>query len=81
MFWTLDKNREELERVYDVRISKPAMSVNLAKMKIHYKRPRPTHILADKEKQAEYKKNSKFSENKAEQNPDIKVFFFDKYLV
>ncbi|GAB1365272.1 hypothetical protein MASR1M36_23200 [Candidatus Cloacimonadaceae bacterium] len=65
MFWTLDKLRKELERVYDVRISKPAMSVNLAKMKIHYKRPRPTHILADKEKQAEYKKNSKFSENKS----------------
>ena len=56
VFWTLDRLRGELERVYGVKISKPAMSVNLAKIKIRYRRPRPTHIMADKEKQAEYKK-------------------------
>lgn len=32
--WTLDKLRAELERVYSVKISKPALSVNLAKMNI-----------------------------------------------
>jgi len=64
VFWTLDKLRNELGRVYGVRISKPAMSVNLSKMKVRYKRPRPTHIMADKEKQAEYKKNSKLPEGK-----------------
>ncbi len=56
VFWTLDRLRCELERVYSVKISKPAMSVNLAKMKIRFRRPRPTHIMADKEKQEEYKK-------------------------
>lgn len=56
VFWTLDRLRGELERVYGVKISKPALSVNLAKMKIRFKRPRPTHIMADVEKQAEYKK-------------------------
>ncbi|MDP2172530.1 MAG: helix-turn-helix domain-containing protein [Candidatus Cloacimonadaceae bacterium] len=56
VFWTLDKLRGELERVYGVKISKPALSVNLSNMKLRYKRPRPTHIKADKEKQAEYKK-------------------------
>ncbi len=65
VFWTLDKLRAELERVYAVKISKPALSVNLAKMKIRFKRPRPTHIMADKEKQAEYKKNSKLPEGKS----------------
>ncbi len=64
VYWTLDRLRAEIERVYDVKISKPAMSVNLAKMKIRFKRPRPTHIMADKEKQAEYKKNSKQLEGK-----------------
>lgn len=64
VFWTLDKLRAELERVYSVKISKPAMSVNLAKMKIRFKRPRPTHIMADKEKQSEYKKNSRLLEDK-----------------
>jgi transposase len=59
------KLRAELERVYAVKISKPALSVNLAKMKIRFKRPRPTHIMADKEKQAEYKKNSKLPEGKS----------------
>lgn len=59
VFWTLDRLRGELERVYSVKISKPAMSVNLAKMKVRFRRPRPTHVMADKEKQAEYKKNSK----------------------
>ncbi len=29
--WTLDKLRAELERVYSVKISKSALSVNLAK--------------------------------------------------
>lgn len=57
VLWTLDRLRGELERVYGVKISKPAMSVNMAKMKIRFRRPRPTHIMADKEKQAEYKKN------------------------
>ncbi len=64
VFWTLDKLRGELEKVYNVKISKPAMSVNLAKMKVRFKRPRPTHIMADKEKQTEYKKNSKLPEGK-----------------
>ena len=32
--WTLDKLRAELEKVYSVKISKPALSVNLAKMNI-----------------------------------------------
>jgi len=64
MFWTLDKLRKELERVYNIQISKSAMSVNLSKMKVKFKRPRPTHIKADKEKQAEYKKNSKLPETK-----------------
>jgi len=64
-FWTLDRLRGELEKVYSVKISKPAMSVNLAKMKIKFKRPRPTHIMADNEKQAEYKKNSKSPEGKS----------------
>ena len=32
--WTLDKLRAELERVYSVKISKSALSVNLAKMNI-----------------------------------------------
>lgn len=48
--WTLDRLRGELERVYGVKISKPAMSVNLAKMKISFRRPQPTHVMADKEK-------------------------------
>jgi len=61
VFWTLDRLRKELERVYNVKISKPAMSVNLAKMKVRYKRPRPTHVLADKEKQTEYKKKLKIT--------------------
>ncbi|MCK9557679.1 MAG: helix-turn-helix domain-containing protein [Candidatus Cloacimonetes bacterium] len=61
VFWTLDRLRGELERAYGVKISKPAMSVNLAKMKIRFKRPRPTHIMADKEKQAEYKKKLKIT--------------------
>lgn len=65
VFWTLDKLRGELERVYSVKISKPTMSVNLAKMKIGFRRPRPTNIMADKEKQEEYKKNSKFPERKS----------------
>jgi len=39
--------------------------MNLAKMKIRFKRPRPTHIMADKEKQEEYKKNSKSPEGKS----------------
>jgi len=60
--WTLDKLRRELERVYGVKISKSAMSVNLAKMKISFRRPRPTHIKADKEKQADFKKNSRLPE-------------------
>lgn len=64
VFWTLDKLRLELEKVYNVKISKPAMSVNLAKMKVRFKRPRPSHIMADKEKQAEFKKNSKLPEGK-----------------
>jgi transposase len=65
ILWTLDRLRGELERVFGVEISKPAMSVNLAKMKISFKRPRPTHIMADKGKQAEYKKNSKLPEGKS----------------
>lgn len=64
-FWTLDRLREELEKVYSVQISKPAMSVNLAKMKIKFKRLRPTHIIADKGKQDEYKKNSRSPEGKS----------------
>lgn len=62
VLWTLDRLRGELKRVYGIEISKSAMSVNLAKMKISFRRPRPTHIMADKEKQAEYKKNSKLPE-------------------
>ena len=53
VFWTLDKLRGELEEVYNVKISKPAMSVNLVKMKVRFRRHRPTHIMADKEKQTE----------------------------
>jgi transposase len=57
VFWTLDKLRGELESICSLKISKPALSVNLAKMKIRFKRPRPTHALGNKELQAEYKKN------------------------
>jgi transposase len=64
VFWTLDRLRSEIETVYNVKISKSAMSVNLAKMKVRFKRPRPTHLKADKEKQAEYKKNSKLPETR-----------------
>lgn len=60
VFWTLDKLRSELARVYSVKISKPALSVNLAKMKISLRRPRPTHACADQVKQEDYKKNSGF---------------------
>jgi len=60
--WTLDRLRGELERVYGVKISKSAMSVNLAKMKISFRRPRPTHVKGDKEKQADFKKNSRLPE-------------------
>ncbi len=63
VYWTLDRLREELARVYDVKISKSAMSVNLAKMKVRYRRPRPTHTMADREKQEEFKKNSKLPED------------------
>lgn len=56
VFWTLDKLRAELNRIYSVKLSRPTLSVNLAKMKIHFRRPRPTHASADKEKQEDYKK-------------------------
>lgn len=64
VLWTLDRLRGELEKVYGVKISKPAISVNLAKMKIRFRRPRPTHVMADKEEQAEFKKNSRLPEGK-----------------
>lgn len=64
VFWTLDRLRAELERVYAVKISKSALSVNLDKMKLSYRRPRPTHAKADMELQAEYKKNSGLPEGK-----------------
>ena len=58
VFWTLDRLRGELESVFSLKISKSALSVNLAKMKIHFKRPRPIHASGNKELQTEYKKNS-----------------------
>jgi len=78
VFWMLDRLRSELARVYGVKLSKPAMFVNLAKMKIRFKRSRPTHIMADVEKQAEYKKTLTFLKVKAERNPNLRVFFFDE---
>ena len=57
--WTLDKLRVEEEIVYSVKISKSR------KNEYPIKRTRPTHIMADKKKQAEYKKNSKLPEGKS----------------
>ncbi|MDD2331024.1 MAG: helix-turn-helix domain-containing protein [Candidatus Cloacimonetes bacterium] len=52
VFWTLDKLSAELEKVYNVKVSRPTMSKSLAKIKLRYRRPRPSHIQSDKEKQA-----------------------------
>lgn len=56
VYWTLEKLQQELERVFEIKISKPALSVNLKKMRIALRRPRPLHASADPEKQEEFKK-------------------------
>lgn len=56
--WTLGKLQNELHRKYSVKISTPALSNNLKKLQIVLRRPRPTHLKADIEKQDTFKKNS-----------------------
>jgi transposase len=57
VYWTLDKLREELNRGYSINISKPTLSVNLKKMRLVKRKPRPIHSEADQEEQEDFKKN------------------------
>jgi len=56
--WTLKKLQQAIASEFGIGISRPTLSVNLKKMEIRQKRPRPTHVQGDKEKQADFKKNS-----------------------
>ena len=56
--WTLELLCTHIERVFQIVIKKSAMGNTLKKMKIVLRRPRPSHINSDPEKQEEFKKNS-----------------------
>jgi len=56
--WTLNKLKAEVERVMDVKISTTALWNYLKGMSFVLKKPRPTHVKADKQKQNDFKKNS-----------------------
>jgi len=56
--WTLGLLCGFVEQEFGIVIKKSAMANTLKKMDIVLKRPRPSHIDSDPEKQAEYKKNS-----------------------
>lgn len=56
--WTLKKLQHALADEFSIEISRPTLSVNLKKMEIKQKSPRPSHAKGDVEKQADFKKNS-----------------------
>lgn len=56
--WTLGKLCNFVQQEFGIVIRKSAMENTLIKMGLVLRRPRPSHINADPEKQAEYKKNS-----------------------
>ena len=56
-YWTLEKLSNSIKSYYGVTIKKSALANNLKQLGIVQRRPRPVHHLADKELQAEFKKN------------------------
>lgn len=55
--WTLEKLSKSIKEYFGIEIKKSAISNNLKKLGIVRRRPRPVHHQADKERQADFKKN------------------------
>lgn len=57
--WTLKRLRKEIKKEFGISIGKTPLWKHLKKMDLVLKKPRPTHVKADKEKQETFKKKLK----------------------
>jgi transposase len=59
MHWTLHTLRQTIAEELHVEIGKSALAINLHAMGIVLRKPRPTHVQGDPEKQDAFKKNER----------------------
>lgn len=61
IYWTLGRLQNEVETTFEIIISTTALWNYLEKMNLVLRKPRPEHASADKQLQAEFKKNRRKS--------------------